>query len=84
MAKMITVTQVGGVYLGPENDTPRVINSDDIKSLTRPGPNQLGSTKITFKDDKFLFVTETEEELRNRINGTPLKQSWLSRLFGEK
>ncbi len=31
MAKMITVTEAGGAYLGPKNDTPRTINADEIK-----------------------------------------------------
>jgi hypothetical protein len=82
MAKMITVTEVGGAYFGPQNNTPRTINADEVKSLDNPMSDELGTTKIIFKDGKSLYVTETEAEITKKINGEP-QRSWFSRLFGK-
>lgn len=80
---MITVTEVGGAYLGPTNDTPRTINADEIKELGNPMSDEIGTTKIIFKDGKSLYVTETKEDITKKINGEP-KRSFFSRLFGKK
>lgn len=65
--EMIDVTQVGGAWDGPSQATVRTINKRHIKELTDPYGGELGTTVIVFNDGKRLYVTETKDEVRRRM-----------------
>lgn len=68
MAHIVTVTVAGGAYLGPENDTPTSINTDRILEITNAGEDEIGTSIIRLDDNTKLWVTESQEELKEIIN----------------
>lgn len=61
---LIAVTIAGGVFLGPDKDTPIVINKNDITSLADPYEDEIGKTVIVMRDGKRHYVTETKAKVQ--------------------
>lgn len=61
---LITVTIAGGAYLGPDNDTPIVINKNDIVSLADPYEDEIGNTVVVMRDGQRHYVTETKTKVQ--------------------
>lgn len=61
---LITVTIAGGAYLGPVNDTPIIINKNEISSLDNPYLGEVGTTVIVMKDGQRHYVVETKSKLK--------------------
>jgi hypothetical protein len=61
---LITVTISGGAFLGPDNDTPKVINKNDISSLDNPYEGEIGNTVIVMRDGSRHYVTESKSKIQ--------------------
>lgn len=68
MTKLVYVTKAGGAYLAAENDVSVSINPDNITRCEPIVNDDVGTTKIFFKDGTTIFVIESLEELGKIIN----------------
>ncbi len=69
MAQLITITIAAGAHLGPESDTPILLNSDKIIRVEDSASDDLGNSVISLDDGSKLFVTETQATLQSLVNG---------------
>lgn len=68
MAHMVTVTIAGGQMYGPENDTEQLINADQISEIKPSDPDDQGNLIVLLNTGKNLYITETQDEIKARIN----------------
>ena len=61
---LITVTIAGGAFLGPEKDTPKIINKNDIVSLDSPYEDEIGNTIIVMRDGSRHYATESKSKIQ--------------------
>jgi hypothetical protein len=69
MPKLIKVTRAGGAMLGPEVDTPIMVDAEDIQSCAPAGEDDCGNTVIHFGNRSAEFVTESVNEINRLVNG---------------
>ena len=68
MAKMIEVTQTGGVVSSKSSDEKILINADMIIKIEDTDENYAGDSRILLIDKSAVYVNESQEELRVLIN----------------
>ena len=68
MAKMIEVTQTGGVVSSKSADEKILINADMIIKIEDTDENYAGDSRILLIDKSAVYVNESQEELRVLIN----------------
>ena len=68
MTKLVYVTKAGGAYFAADNDVSVSINPDNITRCEPIVNDDVGTTKIFFKDGTTIFVIESLEELGKIIN----------------
>jgi TRAP-type uncharacterized transport system substrate-binding protein len=69
MAHIITVTIPGGMYNGPDEDTPMDINADNIETIEDDtDEDNLNNSIITMKGGKIILAKETREQVQNIVN----------------
>ena len=61
---LITVTIAGGAFLGPDKDTPKIINKNDIVSLDDPYEGEIGNTVIVMRDGSRHYVAESKNKIQ--------------------
>jgi hypothetical protein len=69
MADIVTVTKLGGLYGGTDEDTQIQISSDNIISVVNdPDEDNLENSIITRIDDSKIFAKETAVDINKIVN----------------
>jgi hypothetical protein len=69
MPKLIRVTRAGGGMLGPEIDTPIMVDAENIQTCIPLGEEECGNSVIQFRDGSTEYVVETVNEINGLANG---------------
>lgn len=69
MPKLIRVTRAGGAMLGPEVDTPIMVDAEGIQSCAPAGEEDCGNTVIYFRNGSTEFVVESVNVIDGLVNG---------------